>query len=107
MERKQFSYNGLIKQTTVLSFDETSVYIGEGGGEKAVPLADVVSLARTNNSLGNRYFWRLEYRIGEATEVENFRTNATFWNRNFRDFHSRLSEANPAAVKTPYRWWSS
>lgn len=106
MERKQFSFNGLIKRTTVLSFNETSVFIGEGNDQKTVPLADIVSLSKSGSALNHRYFWQLEYRVGEATEVEKFRTNATLWNRNFFRFHTRLSEVNPAAVKTPCRWWN-
>ena len=105
MERKQISLDGLMKQTTAISFDESHVYIEDGGDEKAVAFADVLTLLRTSNAVNNRYFWRLEYQIGEATEVEEFRTNATLWNRNFRHFHARLNEANPAAIATPYRWW--
>ena len=105
MERKQISFDGVIKQTTVISFDESHVYIEDDGDEKAVAFADVLTLSRTSNAVNNRYFWLLEYRIDEATEVEKFRTNATLWNRNFRQFHARLSKAKPAAVTSPYRWW--
>ena len=105
MDRKKFSLDGLIKKTTVFSFDEMNVYIGEGDAKRTVPFADVVSLSRTNNSLNNRYFWRLEYRINDANEVAQFRTNTTLWNRNFPQFHARLSEANPAAVMRRLRWW--
>ena len=107
METKQISLDGLVKRTTVLSFDEQAVYIGEGSGQRRVALEDVVSLSKTSNALNNRYFWRLEYRYKEAVEVEEFRTNATVWNRSFSDFHARLSKANPAAVKTRYRWWNT
>ena len=106
MERKQISLDGLIKRTTVLSFDDTSVYIDKGGAQRAVPFADVVSLFKTSNALNNRYFWRLEYRVEGATEIEKFRTNATIWNRSFHHFHARLSEVNPAAIKSPCRWWN-
>ena len=105
MDKKKFSLDGLIKKTTVFSFDEMNVYIGEGDAQRTVPFADVLSLSRTNNSLNNRYFWRLEYRLEGVIEVEKFRTNTTLWNRNFPNFHTLLSEINPDAVKTAYRWW--
>ena len=41
MTIKQFSLNGLIKKTTVLSFDEAGVYVGEGFEQDVVPFADV------------------------------------------------------------------
>ena len=107
MERKQFSYGGLVKAATVLSFDDANTYIGESDAEKIVSLEDVVSLSPTSRSVNNRYFWCLEYRLGDHTEVEEFRTNATLWNRNFARFHARLCEANPDAVKTPCRWWTA
>jgi hypothetical protein len=55
--------------------------------------------------LNSRYFWRLDYRSGHGVESVEFRTNTTIWNRSFRRFHELLSEANPSAVKTPWRWW--
>ena len=61
METKQISLDGLVKRTTVISFDEMAVYVGEGSAQKKVAFEDVVSLSKTSNALNNRYFWRLEY----------------------------------------------
>ena len=106
MDRKQFSLDGLVKRTTVLAFDETNVYIGAGDDQKAVAFADIVALSKTSNALNNRHFWRLKYRFGDAVEVEKFRTSATLWNRNFSHFHAHLTAKNPAAIKSPCRWWN-
>lgn len=105
MERRRISLGGWLQAAPAVSFDDDNVYLGEGSGQKVIPLADVVSLTRTSSALNNRYFWLLEYRNGQTTERIEFRANTTLWNRSFPSFHARLTEVNPAAVKSPYRWW--
>ena len=106
MDKKQISLDGLARKTTLVCFDDAGVYIVKEGAEQFVPFADVLTLSKTHTALNNRYFWRLEYRVGEAAAAVEFRPNTTLWNRNFKDFHSRLSEVRPEAIRSPYRWWS-
>lgn len=105
--KKQISLDGIIKQTQLVQFDETSVYIGRGGEEIVVRFEDVFSLSKTGTKLNNRYFWELILFIKEKNKkfTVQFRPNTTLWNKNFSQFHTLLSQVNPNAVKTSNRRW--
>lgn len=105
--KRQISFDGMMTQTELVQFDDTAVYIGRGDAPRVVPFAHILSLAKTGTKLNNRYFWELAFHTAETTEKRwiQFRPNNTLWNRNFWQFHALLSEINPQAVKTPYRWW--
>jgi hypothetical protein len=107
MARKQFSLGGMVKELTVFSFDDSNLYVGEGPEARVVPLEQVVSLEQTTRTVNNRYFWRIEYQWNGTTEAVEFRTNATLWNRTFAQFHTRLSQTNPGAVRSPCQWWTT
>lgn len=105
--KKQISLDGIVNQTQLLQFDETSVYIGRGDEEIMISFEDVLSLSKTSTKLNNRYFWELILFVKKTNKsiTVQFRPNNTLWNKNFPQFHALLNKCNPKAVKTSYRWW--
>lgn len=105
--KKQISFNGLFKKSELLQFDDSTLYIGYADEQSLVSLTDISSLVKTCTKLNNRYFWELTFIFQESLQTRRieFRPNNTLWNRNFPQFHAQLSQVNPGAVKTPYRWW--
>lgn len=105
MNKQQISIDSLFKKTILMQFDENAIYISRGEKTKSVPFTDVISLDKTSTVLFNRYFWKLIFRVGGTQESVEFQANTTLWNRSFVRFYRHLSNVNPAAITTRYRWW--
>ena len=106
MEKKVISLSNMIGKPVTVEHDSNYVYVTQNNEIVHAPLEDIVALEKTHTALNNRYFWKLDYRVDGATNSVTFRTNTTFWNRNFRRFVDLLKQTNPACVKTQLRWWN-
>ena len=107
MQKLRISLDAMIGRDTIICFDMDNIYIDIKGEHTTISITELEALEKTSTQLNNRYYWRLRYRDNGEQQQVKFRSNFTFWNKNFKQFHHRLQEINPAAIKTPFRWWNS
>ena len=81
-------------------FDDENLYI-TAKNRKAVKVSftQIAELKKTSMSINKIRIWQISV-IEGAEALFRFANNYTIWNKNFKEFYSKLSRENPMAVKT-------
>ena len=85
----------------IFYFDDNNLYI-IAKNRKAVkaPFTQIAELKKTAISINKIRIWQIIVRIEGLETLFRFAHNYTVWNKNFKEFYTKLSRENPMAVKT-------
>ena len=88
-------------------FDDENLYI-TAKNRKAVKVSftQIAELKKTSMSINKIRIWQISVGIEGAEAMFRFANNYTIWNKNFKEFYSKLSRENPMAVKTNWSYWN-
>ena len=88
-------------------FDDNNLYIiAKNRKAVKVPFEQITELKKTSMSINKIRIWQISVGIEGAEAMFRFANNYTIWNKNFKEFYSKLSRENPMAVKTKWSYWN-
>ena len=87
-------------------FDDNNLYIiAKNRKAVKVPFEQITELKKTSMSINKIRIWQISVGIEGAEAMFQFANNYTIWNKNFKEFYTKLSRENPMAVKTKWSYW--
>ena len=88
-------------------FDDNNLYIiAKNRKIVKVPFEQITELKKTSMNINKIRIWQISVGIEGAEAMFRFANNYTIWNKNFKEFYSKLSRENPMAVKTKWSYWN-
>jgi len=88
-------------------FDDNNLYIiAKNRKAVKVPFTQIAELKKTAININKIRIWQISVRIEGAEAMFRFANNYTIWNKNFKEFYTKLSRENPMAVKTKWSYWN-
>ena len=88
-------------------FDDDNLYIiAKNRKAVKVPFEQITELKKTSMSINKIRIWQISVGIEGAEAMFRFANNYTIWNKNFKEFYSKLSRENPMAVKMKWSYWN-
>ncbi len=88
-------------------FDDDNLYIiAKNRKTVKVPFEQITELKKTSMSINKIRIRQISVGIEGAEAMFRFANNYTIWNKNFKEFYTKLSRENPMAVKTKWSYWN-
>ncbi|MEO8932790.1 MAG: hypothetical protein ABI295_00665 [Xanthomarina sp.] len=88
-------------------FDSDSFYVIKNNVQTAIfDLHEIYELSKTSIKINNVRIWQVKLLRNEEEFTFKFAHNWSIWNSNFKEFHSKINEIRPEAIKTKFNVWS-